>query len=88
MIKKANSSKLKQVDYVFVVQPKTNHQGSKIPFKVFRWVRPHFIEKLSPNINSLVRKIGTNKTQMLHRMRLRHITPRQPIPDIQITPRE
>ena len=36
----------------------------------------------------MVRKIGTNKMQILHRMRLRQFTPRQPIPDIPITPRE
>ena len=36
----------------------------------------------------MVRKIGTNKTQILHRMRLRQFTPRQPIPGIPITPRE
>ena len=41
-----------------------------------------------PNINYLVRKIGTNKTQNLHRMRLRQFTPRQPIPDTPVTPRE
>ena len=35
----------------------------------------------------MVRKIGTNKTQVLHRLRLRQFIPRQPIPDIQITPR-
>ena len=41
-----------------------------------------------PNNNYLVRKVGTNKTQILHRMRLRQFTPRQPILDIPITPRE
>ena len=36
----------------------------------------------------MVSKIGTKKTQVLHRTWLRHFTPRQPVPDIQITPRE
>ena len=36
----------------------------------------------------MVRKIGTNKKQVLHRMRLRQFTPRQPIPAIPVTPRE
>ena len=36
----------------------------------------------------MVRKIGTNKTQILHQMRLRHFTSRQPLSDIPITPRE
>ena len=41
-----------------------------------------------PKKNHLVRKNGTKKTQILHRMRLRQLTPRQLIPDIPITPRE
>ena len=86
--KKANASKLKQSDYVYTLKPKGNHQGSKIPFTDFRWIGPYFIEKVLPNNNYLVRNVGTNKAQILHRMRLRQFTPRQPIPDIPITPRE
>ena len=86
--KKANATKLKQSDYVYILQPKADHQGSKIPFTDFRWIGPYIVEKLLPNNNYVVRKIGTNKTQILHRMRLRQFTPRQPIPDIPVTPRE
>ena len=41
-----------------------------------------------PNNNYVVRKIGTNNTQILHRMRLRQYTLRRPIPDTPVTPRE
>ena len=41
-----------------------------------------------PNNNYLVRKIGTNKTQILHRTKLRQFTPRQLIPDTPVTPHE
>ena len=34
--KKANASKLKKIDYVFILQPKADHRGSKIPFTDFR----------------------------------------------------
>ena len=81
--KKAIASKLKQSDYV--LQPKADHQGSKIPFTDFRWIGPYFVEKALPNNNYLVRKLGTNKSQVLHRMRLCSFTPRQPIPDVQAT---
>ena len=40
------------------------------------------------NNNYLVRKIGTNKTQVLHRKRTRQFTPRQPTADIRTTPHE
>ena len=86
--KKANASKLKQSEYVYILQPKADHQGSKIPFTDFRWIGPHIIEKVLPNNNYVVRKIGTNKTQILHRKRLRQFTPQQPITDIPVTPRE
>ena len=73
--KKANASKPKEADYVYILQPKADHQGSKIPFPEFRCVGPYIIEKVLPNNNYLVRKIGTNKTQVLHRMRMRQFTP-------------
>ena len=86
--KKANASKLKEADYVYILQPKACHQGSKIPFTEFRWVDPYNIEKVLPNNNYLVLKIGTNKTQVLHRMRMRQFTPRQPPADITVRPQE
>ena len=86
--KKANASKLKEADYVYVLQPKADHQGSKIPLTEFRWIGPYIIEKALPNNNYLVLKIGTNKTQVLHRMRMRQFTPREPPADIQVKPQE
>ena len=86
--KKANASKLKEADYVYILQPKADHQGSKIPFTEFRWIGPYIIEKVLPNNNYLVRNIGTNKTQLLHRMKVRQFTPR-PLPaDIAVKPQE
>ena len=86
--RKANASKLKKADYVFILQPKADHQGSKIPFTDFRWIGPYIIEKVLPNNKCLVRKIGTDKTQILHRMRLRQFTLRQPLSHIPLTQRE
>ena len=86
--KKANASKLKEADYVYILQPKADHQGSKIPFTEFQSVDPYIIEKALPNNNYLVRKNGTNKTQVLHRLRMRQVTPRQPPADITVKPQE
>ena len=86
--KKTNASKLKQTDYVCILQRKADHEVSKIPFTDFRWIGPYIIEKLLPNNNYLIRKIGSNKTEILHQMTLRQLKPRQPIPDIPIKPRE
>ena len=86
--KKANASKLKEADYVYILQPKADHQGSKIPFTEFRWMGPYIVEKALPNNNYLVRKIGTDKTQVLHRMRMRQFTPHQLPTDIRVNPHE
>ena len=84
--KKADASKLKEADYAYVLQLKAYHQRSKIPFTEFRRLAPYIIEKVLSNNKYLVRKIGTNKTQVLHRMRMRQFTPRQPIPVKRIAP--
>ena len=86
--KKANASQLKETDYVYVLQPTADHQGSKIPFTEFRWNGQYILEKLLPNNNYVVRKVGTNKTKVLHRMRMRQFTPHQPLADIQVKPHE
>ena len=69
--KKAIASKLKEQQYVYVLQPKADHQGSKIPFTGFRGFGPFIAEKAFPKNNYWVRKLGTNKIQVLHCMRLR-----------------
>ena len=85
-VKKNNASKFKQNNYEYILQPEADHQGSKVPFTEIRWIGPYVIEKVLPNKNYLLSKIGTNKTQLLHRMSLRQFTARQPLPDISITP--
>ena len=49
---------------------------------------PLHFEKVLSNNNYLVRRIGTNKSQVLHRLRLRQFTPRKLLPDIQIKPQK
>ena len=77
--KKAKASPLKEKDYCFILQPKADHQGSKIPFRDFRWIGPYIVEKVLPNNNYIVRKLNTNKTQILHRIRLRKYNPEKPL---------
>ena len=79
--KKAKASPLKEKDYCFILQPKADHQGSKIPFRDFRWIGPYLIEKVLPNNNYIVRKLNTSKTQILHRICLRKYNPEKPQED-------
>ena len=79
--RKAKAAPLKENDYCFVLQPKADHQGSKIPFRDYRWVGPFVVQKVLPNENYIVRRINTNKTQILHRIRLKRFIPNQPLED-------
>ena len=56
--RKAHASPLKENDFFFVLQPKADHQGSKIPFSDSRWVGPYIIQKALPNDNYIVRVLG------------------------------
>ena len=80
--RKAKAAPLHQGDYCFILQPLADHQGSKIPFREFRWTGPYIIEKVVPNENYIVRKLNSNKTQILHRIRLRKYTPNTDIRDV------
>ena len=79
--KKAKASPSKEKNYCFILQPKADHQGSKIPFRDFRSIGPYLVEKVLPNNNYIVRKLNTNKTQTLHRIRLRKYNPEKPPED-------
>ena len=79
--RKAKAAPLKENDYCFVLQPKTDHQGSKIPFSDYRWVGPFIVQKFLPNENYIIRRLNTNKTQILHRIRLRCLSTNPPSED-------
>ena len=75
------ASSLKEKDNCFRLQPKADHQGSKIPFRDFRWIGRYLVGKVLRNNNYIVRKLNTNKTQILHRIRLRKYNPETPPKD-------
>ena len=79
--RKAKAAPLKENENCFVLQPKADNQGSKIPFRDYRWVGPFIVQKILPNENYIVRRIDTNKTQILHRIRLKKFVPNQLLED-------
>ena len=72
--KKAKASPSKEKDYCFILQPKADHQGSKIPFRDFRWIGPYLVEKVLPNNNYIVRKPNKNKLKSYTESALESIT--------------
>ena len=80
--REAKAAPLKLNDYCFILQPIADHQGSKIPFREYRWTGPYIVEKVLANENYIVRKLNFNKTQILHRIRLRKHEPNTDLQDI------
>ena len=54
---------------------------SKIPFRDYCWVGPFIFHKVLPNENFIVRRLNTNKTQLLQRIRLKQLGPNPPLED-------
>ena len=78
---KAKAAPLSEQDFCFILQPKADNLGSKIPFREYRWIGPYRIEKVLPNKNYIVRRLNTNKTQILHRIRLKKFVAKTPLED-------
>ena len=79
--RKAKAAPLTTADCCFILNPKADKQATQIPFREFRWVGPYKVEKVLPNNNYIVRGLGTIKTQLLHRIRLRIYIPQAPLAD-------
>ena len=59
--RKAKAAPLTSGDYCFILNPKADTQATKIPFREFCWVGPFKVEKVLPNNNYIVRRLGTKK---------------------------
>ena len=81
--RKAQALPLKVNDYTFLLNPKLTTQSDKISFSDFKWEGPFKVIKVLTNFNYIIRKVGTFRTQCVHRMRVRPFTPNAPIPDIE-----
>ena len=79
--RKAKAAPPKEKDYCFVLQPKADNQASKIPFREYRWIGPFVVQTVLSNDNYIVRRLNTNKTQILHRIRLKKFVPNAPLED-------
>ena len=79
--RKAKAAPLTTQDYCFILNRKAVTQATKKPFREVRWVGPYKVKKILPNINYIVRRLGTNETQLLHRIWLRIYIAQAPLAD-------
>ena len=83
--RKARAQPLKVNDFVFLLDPKYDSQVSKEEFNTFHWKGPYKVMKVLSDSNYIIRRVGTHKTQCLHRMRLRLFKQEFPIDDIGVS---
>ena len=79
--RKTKDAPPKENEYCFVLRSEAGHQGSKFPFRDYRWVGTFIVQKVLPNENYFVHRLKTNKTQILHRIRPKKFVSNQPLQD-------
>ena len=77
--KKTKASPLKEKDYCFILQPKADHQGSKIPFRDFRWIGPYIVEKELPKTITWSENLTQTKPKFYTKLVFENITPKNPL---------
>ena len=80
--REAKASPLETKDYCYILNPKADTLATMILFREFRWHGPYKVQKVLLNNNYIVRRLGSNKIQFLHRFRLRIFTPQAPLANI------
>ena len=79
--RKAKAAPLRDKEYCFVLQTKPDSQASKIRIREYRWIGPFVVKKVLSSDNYMVRRLNTNKTQTLHRIRYKKFVPNAPLED-------
>ena len=86
--KKTSANPLVVNDYSYALHPKAHSHSTKLPFRDYLWTGLYIVVKILPNNNLLIRKLQTNLTQILHRIRLRPFASTLKLPDISTSPKD
>ena len=78
----AQAFPLRLHQYCHLLNPKLDTQEQKMNKMEPRWLALYRVEKKINHENYLVREVGTNHTQIVHRIRLREYNPRHRIKDL------
>ena len=70
--------------YCLLLDPKLMKQSDLASKPLPIWLPLYRIEKILTNFNYIIRKVGTNYTQCVHRIRLRPVTLRGRIDDLTV----
>ena len=80
--RKASAAPLKKHSFCLLLNPKLSNKNDHMGKSFTKWLPLYGVESVLTNSNYIVRKVGTNYTQCVHRNRLRHITPQYTVDDL------
>ena len=69
--RKAKAVPLKVAEYCLLLSPKLSNEHEKFSNMQCKWMALYKVEKVLTRSNYLIRKIETNRTQVVHRVRLK-----------------
>ena len=82
--RKARAQPLRPKSYCSLLHPILNTQSEKMQGLQCKFQLLYRVERALTDSNYLIRKVGTNHTQIAHRIRLRPIKPQHQINDLEI----
>ena len=80
--RKASASPLQKHRYCLLLTPKLSNGNDHRGKSLAKWLPLYRVEQVLTNSNYIIRKVGTNYTQCVHRIRLRPITPQNQVDDL------
>ena len=80
---KAEAQPLKQFSFCILLNPKLMTQSDFSSKFLPVWLPLYRVEQVLTNSNYIIRKVGTNYTQCVHRIRLRPVVPQYQVEDLQ-----
>ena len=81
--RKARANPLTEHTFCLLLNPRLTEQSASSPKIIQKWLALYRVERVLTAANYLIRKTGTNYTQIVHRIRLRPIKPQYQVTDIE-----
>ena len=82
--KRAKAFPLKVQEYCMLLNPQISNQHEKVGKLECKWTGIYRIEKVLTRSNYLIRRVNTNFTQIVHRVRLKPFKPQYKVEDIEV----
>ena len=79
--RRAKAEPLREHEFVFLLTPEIQNQSERTKFNMMKWVGLYRVQKVLSDNNYIIRLVNSNKTQCVHRIRLRKYEPHEQIVD-------